>query len=83
MTPDNILKPIISIFHASLDLFDAESSPYKATCPTCKTGILLVRRTKNLRLSRLDNCVSCGQRFWYLDDLINDESFEEDVNDPG
>lgn len=81
MTSDNISKPIISIFHARLGLF-SDDSPYKVTCPTCKTGILLVRRTQNLRLSRLDNCVSCGQKFWYLDDSINNESFEEDIDDP-
>jgi|WetSurMetagenome_2_1015567.scaffolds.fasta_scaffold49147_4 hypothetical protein len=78
---NNALKPIISVFHAQLELF-SDDSPYKATCPTCETGILLVRRTQNLRLSRLDMCVSCAQKFWYLDDSINGESFEEDINDP-
>jgi uncharacterized protein with PIN domain len=81
MTPNNALEPIISVFHAGLTLF-SDSSPYKATCPTCETGILLVRRTENFKLSRLDMCVSCAQRFWYIDDFINHEPFEEDINDP-
>lgn len=75
--PENVAKEPIRVFHSSLKLYDTDSA-YKAVCPTCKSGLLLVHRDqKTFFLERHDRCVSCGQAFHYLDDMINGEAFTD------
>lgn len=69
--PPNLEAPVQRVFHSSLVRFDHESA-YKSLCPTCKDGILLVRRDNGV-LQRNDICVLCGQQVYYLDDKINGE----------
>jgi uncharacterized protein with PIN domain len=46
----------------------SENSIFRSKCPKCKDGILLVRREPDtLKLSAYDNCISCGQIFFYTD----------------
>jgi len=61
------MKNLIYIHHS--DLKRSGESAFRSVCPSCETGILLVRRNqKSLKLSRLDNCINCGQEFFYIDD---------------
>lgn len=62
-------KPIIQIEHFNLNPAD-EIHPNKwaSDCPICGTGILFVNRHfKTFELQEFDRCVSCMQRFQYLD----------------
>lgn len=61
------------IRHEDLTLY-SEDSPYRAVCPACTEGILLVSRDqKTLRIQREDRCTRCCQRVFYLDDRIGGE----------
>jgi hypothetical protein len=57
-------------------------SDYKSECPDCDQGILLVRRNSDFSLSRIDNCISCGRVFEYIDDDINGEKFGQSKSEP-
>jgi uncharacterized protein (DUF983 family) len=71
--PTNIDREPIRVSHASLSKWSSESA-YKARCPACPDGLLLVRRDqKTMWLTRDDRCVSCGQRFTYTDETIAGE----------
>ncbi len=62
----NINKPIIKIKHADLERIP--DSKYNSNCPTCDDGVLLVKRhTETLEIEPIDRCISCGQRFEYMD----------------
>jgi len=45
----------------------------------CKKGFLLVRRL-GINLSRYDNCILCGQTFFYTDDNIAEENLVDEMN---
>ncbi|MDO8640449.1 MAG: hypothetical protein Q7R33_02805 [Nitrosarchaeum sp.] len=63
---ENIHKPVIDINHAELKRVD--ESLYRSFCPECKEGVLLVSRClKTFALEEYDRCITCGQRFRYLD----------------
>lgn len=70
----NMGAPPIPVDHGSLAKFSDESE-FKVYCPVCKDGLLLVARDQNtLRLVREDRCITCGQHFMYLDDVIGGEA---------
>ena len=74
----NMLKTPLTVAHASLAPWSADSS-YRAKCPACPNGILMVyRNEKTMALQRADCCISCGQRFHYTDESIAGEPFEPD-----
>lgn len=63
----------IRVEHASLEKF-SEESDFKAHCPSCETGLLLVQRDQEtMRIRREDRCISCAQRFVYADTEIGGE----------
>ena len=63
---ENINKPIIKIKLA--DLVRISDSKYTSFCPICDDGTLLVKRhPKTLEIEPIDRCISCGQRFEYMD----------------
>jgi hypothetical protein len=73
----NLHKPIQVTLHSTLIRFSHDSG-YKSYCPTCKVGVLPIRRiAAGALLSRVDNCTHCGQFFWYTDDQICGEVFAE------
>lgn len=76
--PPNLLNSPIRVVHAELERW-SEDSAYKSKCPVCDGGLLLISRIESdeLKLSRYDNCVSCGQPFFYTDDTINGEGFSK------
>lgn len=71
----NYDKPIKVVRHAELKRLSDES-PFRSWCPVCDQGLLLVARISltDLRLSKLDHCSTCGQRFLYEDDSIAGEA---------
>lgn len=77
MTPYDLLdmapnhrEPIIQVWHNSLTRWD-EDSAYKSLCPICHNGQLLVHRLSiTLEIMRYDSCISCGQRYQYMDATI-------------
>ncbi len=70
----NLNADPIRVAHASLERW-SEESDFKAHCPTCKDGLLLVHRDKaTLRIQREDRCISCAQRFIYTDNEIGGEA---------
>jgi uncharacterized protein (DUF983 family) len=69
-TPANIEAPILRVWHSNLER--AYASAYKSECPACPDGTLLIYRFEGV-LQRLDRCVSCGQRVFYLDTTVNGE----------
>lgn len=78
--PPNIHAAPLVVQHSDLELWDAENSRFKAHCPACKTGLLLVARDpQSLSLIRNDRCVSCGQRVIYTDDYIGGEAVGDNV----
>jgi hypothetical protein len=71
--------PPHKVLHAALTRAGDET-PFRSIAPCCG-GMLLVRRNQvTFELSRDDNCVKCGQRYWYTDDSINGERFGEPVS---
>jgi len=63
----------VRVAHASLHKWSDESA-FKAHCPCCTTGLLLVARDpRTLRLRREDRCISCAQSFVYTDSEIAGE----------
>ena len=69
------MEDIIKIKLADLELSN-ESSVYRRKCPVCKDGILLVgREAGTFKLSPHDNCIACGQKFFYTD--IDDWNVKE------
>jgi chaperonin GroES len=74
----NMLEPACTVAHASLTPWSPDSA-YRARCPVCPTGILMVYRNQvTLALQRLDRCIRCGQAFTYTDETIAGEPFESD-----
>lgn len=71
----NFNQPVQEVFHSELEK-TGDNSLFRVNCPTCDQGILLVRRGESFKLSRLDNCTFCAQRFHYKDDIIAGENFE-------
>ncbi len=70
MAGENIERPILQVTHANLERADA--SPFRSTCPTCREGLLLVRREGMFgALLNLDSCTLCGQRVLYTDRMIS------------
>lgn len=69
----NIDQPVLHVNHKDLKLATPESSIYKALCPVCDVGWLLVARNPKPphEIMPGDNCSYCGQRFIYrdIDDL--------------
>lgn len=62
----NSNKPMLEVKHKELERLSSNSN-FRSVCPVCKEGVLFVRRGENLKLSRYDNCVLCGQQFKYTD----------------
>ena len=61
------------VAHASLQRISSDSE-FKAYCPRCKDGLLLVARDRTtFRLIREDRCLSCAQRVVYTDTQIGGE----------
>jgi hypothetical protein len=68
----------LRVAHASLKPW-SEDSAFKAHCPSCNTGLLMVARDqRTLRISREDRCISCAQRFVYTDNEIGGEALPKD-----
>lgn len=64
---ENYKKEPIRVKHSDLKDF-SEDSYYKKCCPSCKNGVLLVKRDQEtLKLLEEDFCVSCGRRVIYTD----------------
>lgn len=98
MAAENMHAPVQYVRHASLAAADSES-PYRAWCPVCDKGLLLVatlwvvpetREVYHLPTtgsvpmrSRLDRCTLCGQQFCYTDNIIHDEAFYEELGPDG
>lgn len=79
--PPNLNKTLIRVAHDELERWD--DGAYKSKCPACEEGLLLVRRDhKTLELERLDQCVSCGQQFYYTDSEVNGEPLVDTKADP-
>jgi hypothetical protein len=55
----------IEVLHSELKR--SGTSIFRSYCPTCKEGLLLVRRNADMKLSRYDHCVFCGQKVVYMD----------------
>ncbi|MBA7647726.1 hypothetical protein ES703_55505 [subsurface metagenome] len=63
---ENIDKPVIKVRHSDLERIFG--SRYRSSCPICDEGILLVERhPETLEIEPMDNCITCGQRFEYID----------------
>lgn len=61
------------VFHSNLELLNEESR-FKAQCPACDEGILLVRRDpQSGQVLREDYCILCGQEVIYKDASIAGE----------
>jgi hypothetical protein len=72
----NLKADPITISHASLARYG--DSGFMSTCPVCKEGLLAVQRNeKTFRLINCDNCVLCGQFFFYTDTRINGEPVDD------
>ena len=70
----------IRVEHSSLERW-SEGSTFRAHCPRCKTGLLLVaRHQRTLRIQREDRCISCAQRFIYTDNAIGGEALPLEKN---
>jgi len=77
----NIDTTPIRLAHASLQKWSPDSD-YKAQCPACPSGLLLVRRDqRTMKLTRDDHCVSCGQRVVYTDEMIGGEPLKPHTNE--
>jgi hypothetical protein len=62
----NYRKEVITIKHSSLP--PPNESKYSRTCTVCNEGLLLMRRDKTtLILQPEDNCLLCGQSYFYED----------------
>lgn len=73
MMPANLEAPTLLVRHADLPRWN-EDSAYKARCPVCKDGPLLIaRHPVTLNLLRTDRCLACGQSVQYIDKAINGE----------
>jgi hypothetical protein len=70
----NLDNPIVQVRHS--ELTRADDGVFKSECPVCNRGLLLVRRGEDLKLSRYDRCVSCGQSFCYTDESIAGQALE-------
>jgi len=76
------MKNLIYVRHS--DLKRSGASAFRSICPSCKTGVLLVRRIQkgSFKLSRLDNCIQCGQEFFYTDDdSLESQDFDSTVDE--
>ena len=73
--------PVIEVVHSELTRYG--DSAYKSCCPSCETGILLMRRdSETLVLEEYDTCSFCYRRFRYTDiDQLRrmENGFEEDL----
>ena len=70
LTLANFSAPPIKIKHSKLTLSDqgVDGSKFRAICPKCKKGILLVRRNDTTYiLEANDRCILCGQLVIYTD----------------
>ena len=73
-TGSRIKEPVLLVEHAKLTLLDKNNSPFKADCPICDEGVVLVSRNLEERaLNRVDHCTNCGQQVMYTDDEIHGE----------
>jgi len=73
----NLKNPIISVKHADLERI-GPNEVYKSWCPVCNQGVLLVsRKLGSMHISRYEHCTMCGQQFFYTDDNVRGEPFEE------
>lgn len=63
---------VMRVAHGSLRRLG--DSRFTVGCPTCSIGVLTCARDAEGLLLRSDRCTSCGQRFFYTDDLIAGES---------
>lgn len=65
----NIRKVTKKVRHVDLPLIEGSDSMFRRKCPTCEEGILCVRRDPHdgFRLSAFDNCLLCGQTYFYTD----------------
>ncbi len=69
----NLNQPPVYVRHAELERY-SEESDYRSVCPTCKKGLLLVRRDhETLELTAVDNCTRCAQTVVYEDAAIAGE----------
>lgn len=62
----NYRKEVITVKHSSLPR--GSDTFYPRKCPVCSEGVLLMRRDKTtLILQAEDNCLLCGQSYFYED----------------
>jgi hypothetical protein len=75
--------PVIRVKHSDLKLY-SDTSAYRACCPLCTDGLLLVCRDpkQDYQLSRRDCCIVCGQVFYYTDEKIAGENLPPDEEEP-
>ena len=67
LSGSNLYNDPVIVKHAELER-ENDVSIFRSICPVCKKGMLLVRRNqKTLRLEAEDNCILCGQHFYYSD----------------
>lgn len=72
--PTNFENKPIGVLHRQLKRNG--DSLWQSACPLCPDGVLLVKRDQGATLKFLaeDNCISCGQRFIYIDiDQMRDQ----------
>lgn len=59
--------PPLEVRHKNLKRVQ-EDSAFKSECPSCETGLLLVKRNmETFVVENEDICTHCGQRFKYID----------------
>lgn len=65
----NLNKPVYTVKHSQLQTPEGDESIFRKICPVCEYGLLLVHRSQTAPYHVLgrDNCVYCGQNFFYSD----------------
>ena len=64
---ENYNNEILKVRHSQLERADNKNI-YRSKCIKCEKGILLIMRNKDtFLLEEFDICISCGQKYEYLD----------------